>query len=105
MECAQINVVNGGSTVPSKTYSIPGIYKANDPGILVNIYSMTASSKYIIPGPPVFTCSGGGSAAAAPVASTPTTLLTVAAPEATVAVVTVPEPVEETPAEAEVPSW
>ena len=61
MECAQINIVGGtGTSVPAKTYSIPGIYKANDPGILVNIYSMTTSSKYVIPGPPLFTCGGAG---------------------------------------------
>lgn len=60
MECAQINVVGGSGTASPQTYSIPGIYKANDPGILVNIYSMTTSSKYTIPGPPVFTCSGSG---------------------------------------------
>ncbi|KAK3376705.1 glycoside hydrolase family 61 protein, partial [Lasiosphaeria ovina] len=57
MECAQINIVGGsGSAVPATTYSIPGIYKANDPGILVNIYSMTPSTAYKIPGPPLFTC-------------------------------------------------
>ncbi|KAG7293791.1 hypothetical protein NEMBOFW57_003848 [Staphylotrichum longicolle] len=60
MECAQINVVGGSGTASPQTYSIPGIYKANDPGILINIYSMTTSSKYTIPGPPVFTCSGSG---------------------------------------------
>ena len=60
MECAQINVVGGSGSASPQTYSIPGIYKANDPGILVNIYSMTTSSKYTIPGPPVFSCSGSG---------------------------------------------
>lgn len=64
MECAQINIVGGTGTATPKTYSIPGIYKANDPGILVNIYSMTPASKYTIPGPPVFTCAGAGAAAA-----------------------------------------
>ncbi|KAK1749348.1 family 61 putative glycoside hydrolase [Echria macrotheca] len=91
MECAQINIVGGtGSSVPAKTYSIPGIYKANDPGILINIYSMTTSSKYTIPGPPVLTCSGSGSGSGAAassggnaVAETPTTLMTVAVPAAT----------------------
>ncbi|KAM7220702.1 endoglucanase II [Rhypophila decipiens] len=56
MECAQIKVVGGGNTLPAKTYSIPGIYKASDPGILVNIYSMSPSSTYVIPGPPKFQC-------------------------------------------------
>lgn len=94
MECAQINIVGGtGTTLPAKTYSIPGIYKANDPGILVNIYSMTPSSKYTIPGPPVFTCAGEGAVPASNSGSlTPTTLLTVAVPEATAAPAAVEEP-------------
>ncbi|KAK3385024.1 glycosyl hydrolase family 61-domain-containing protein [Podospora didyma] len=78
MECAQINIVGGtGSSVPATTYSIPGIYKATDPGILVNIYSMMASSTYKIPGPPLFTCSGSGSSSGGTPAVEPaTTLLT-----------------------------
>ncbi|KAJ4292982.1 hypothetical protein N0V88_005646 [Collariella sp. IMI 366227] len=60
MECAQINVVGGSGTANPQTYSIPGIYKATDPGILVNIYSMTPSSQYTIPGPPVFSCGNNG---------------------------------------------
>jgi cellulase len=50
MECAQINVTGGTASASPATYSIPGIYKANDPGLLINIYSMTSSSKYTIPG-------------------------------------------------------
>ncbi|KAK3400514.1 glycosyl hydrolase family 61-domain-containing protein [Sordaria brevicollis] len=60
MECAQINIVGGSGSLPSTTYSIPGIYKANDPGLLVNIYSMGTSSSYTIPGPAKFTCGGSG---------------------------------------------
>lgn len=62
MECAQINIVGGtgGTALPSTTYSIPGIYKATDPGLLVNIYSMSPSSTYTIPGPAKFTCSANG---------------------------------------------
>ncbi|KAI1198767.1 glycosyl hydrolase family 61-domain-containing protein [Nemania serpens] len=59
MECAQINVSGGSAKVSPATYSIPGIYKANDPGLLISIYSMTPSSKYVIPGPSIFTCAGG----------------------------------------------
>ncbi|KAK4203513.1 family 61 putative glycoside hydrolase [Triangularia verruculosa] len=77
MECAQINIIGGTGTASPKTYSIPGIYKSNDPGILVNIYSMTTSSKYTIPGPPLFTCAGGGGGGSGPVTN--------------------PEPVEEVP--------
>ncbi|KAH6615644.1 glycoside hydrolase family 61 protein [Chaetomium sp. MPI-SDFR-AT-0129] len=56
MECAQINVVGGSGSVPSDTVSFPGAYSATDPGILINIYSMTPSSTYEIPGPEKFTC-------------------------------------------------
>ncbi|KAI4602489.1 hypothetical protein KJ359_009733 [Pestalotiopsis sp. 9143b] len=57
MECAQINISGGTATVSPTTYSIPGIYAADDPGLLINIYSMTSSSTYTIPGPDPFTCS------------------------------------------------
>ncbi|CAJ2508906.1 Uu.00g139320.m01.CDS01 [Anthostomella pinea] len=56
MECAQINISGGKATKTPSTYSIPGIYAQNDPGILINIYSMTSSSTYTIPGPDPFTC-------------------------------------------------
>ncbi|EPE27226.1 hypothetical protein GLAREA_03141 [Glarea lozoyensis ATCC 20868] len=56
MECAQINITGGTGAKSPATVSLPGAYKANDPGILVNIYSTPAISKYTIPGPPVFTC-------------------------------------------------
>ncbi|KIM22063.1 glycoside hydrolase family 61 protein, partial [Serendipita vermifera MAFF 305830] len=35
--CAQLTVTGGGSASPA-TVSIPGIYSATDPGILINIY-------------------------------------------------------------------
>ncbi|KAK4242913.1 endoglucanase II [Achaetomium macrosporum] len=73
MECAQINVVGGSGTASPQTYSIPGIYKANDPGITINIYSMTPSSKYVIPGPPKFTCSGNNGGGSNPSATQPAT--------------------------------
>ena len=50
MECAQINLTGGSGMASPTTYSIPGIYKATDPGILINIYSMTPASTYVIPG-------------------------------------------------------
>ncbi|KAK0611535.1 glycosyl hydrolase family 61-domain-containing protein [Immersiella caudata] len=103
MECAQINIVGGSGSLPSKTYSIPGIYKANDPGILVNIYQMTTSSKYVIPGPALFTCSASGTGSAP---ASPTTLLTVSVPEATVAVTApVVEEVEANKAGSSVAQW
>jgi len=79
MECAQINIVGGSGSVPSSTVSFPGAYKATDPGILINIYSMTTSSKYTIPGPAVFTCggnNGGGSNPAPSSSAVPTTIVT-----------------------------
>ncbi|KAH9212531.1 glycosyl hydrolase family 61-domain-containing protein [Leptodontidium sp. 2 PMI_412] len=54
MECAQINVTGGTAAKTPATVSLPGAYKANDPGILVSIYGNLKS--YVIPGPAVFTC-------------------------------------------------
>lgn len=54
MECAQINVVGGSASKTPSTVSLPGAYKQNDPGVLVNIYSGLKS--YSIPGPRPFTC-------------------------------------------------
>ncbi|KAI2603066.1 lytic polysaccharide monooxygenase [Hypoxylon fragiforme] len=56
MECAQINISGGSASKTPTVYSLPGIYKQNDPGILINIYSMNKDSKYTIPGPALFTC-------------------------------------------------
>ncbi|KAI0123747.1 family 61 glycosyl hydrolase [Xylariales sp. AK1849] len=58
MECAQINVSGGSSSKTPSTASIPGIYKSDDPGLLINIYNNppSASNSYKIPGPDVFTC-------------------------------------------------
>ncbi|KAI1087332.1 lytic polysaccharide monooxygenase [Rostrohypoxylon terebratum] len=56
MECAQVNITGGSAAKTPTTYSLPGIYKQDDPGILINIYSMTANSQYVIPGPDPFTC-------------------------------------------------
>ncbi|KAI2471087.1 carbohydrate-binding module family 1 protein [Annulohypoxylon bovei var. microspora] len=61
MECAQINISGGSATKTPTTYSLPGIYKQDDPGLLINIYSMSQSSQYVIPGPDPFTCSASSS--------------------------------------------
>jgi hypothetical protein len=68
MECAQIEITGGTGSVKPKTYSIPGVYKvgapktyyasisannrvkSNDPGLLIDNYSMKPTSKYVIPG-------------------------------------------------------
>lgn len=51
--CGQVKVTGGGATEPSDTVSIPGAFKASDPGYTVNIYSNFKS--YTVPGPKVFT--------------------------------------------------
>lgn len=48
MECAQVNVSGGKGAQKPTTYSIPGIYKSSDPGLLINIYPM--KGEYTIPG-------------------------------------------------------
>ncbi|KAH9900087.1 glycoside hydrolase family 61 protein [Xylariomycetidae sp. FL2044] len=54
MECAQIEVTGGSGAKTPATVSIPGAYKANDPGIQLDIYQGVTS--YTVPGPDVFTC-------------------------------------------------
>jgi cellulase len=90
MECVQIKVTSSGTKALPAGVSIPGVYKATDPGILFDIYNSFTS--YPIPGPAVWDGSSSGSsassgsapdtnqAAAKPV---PTTLATVAKPAAT----------------------
>ncbi|KEZ45018.1 hypothetical protein SAPIO_CDS2413 [Scedosporium apiospermum] len=57
MECAQIEVTGGTGTAKPQTYSIPGIYKANDPGVMIDIYNTNLNQKaYTVPGPDAFTC-------------------------------------------------
>ncbi|KAI0024208.1 glycoside hydrolase family 61 protein [Xylariomycetidae sp. FL0641] len=54
MECAQIEVTGGKASKKPATVSIPGAYKKNDPGVVINIYQNLNS--YQVPGPDVFTC-------------------------------------------------
>ncbi|PIA13010.1 hypothetical protein COEREDRAFT_28738, partial [Coemansia reversa NRRL 1564] len=49
--CVQIRVSGGGSAKP-KGVSIPGVYKADDPGIHIDIHEKIES--YPIPGPKVY---------------------------------------------------
>ncbi|KAF3274236.1 hypothetical protein TWF970_007985 [Orbilia oligospora] len=74
MECAQINIVGGGTASPP-TVSFPGAYAQNDPGVLVNIYYPPLPS-YVIPGPRPFTC-GGSNPTTAATTTAKTTLTTV----------------------------
>lgn len=41
ISCAQITVTGGGSGTPSPLVAFPGAYKSSDPGIKVNIYSVS----------------------------------------------------------------
>lgn len=41
ISCAQITVTGGGSGTPGPLVSFPGAYKNTDPGIKVNIYSVS----------------------------------------------------------------
>ncbi|KAI1136413.1 carbohydrate-binding module family 1 protein [Hypoxylon sp. FL0543] len=78
MECAQINISGGSASKTPTTYSLPGIYKQTDPGILINIYSMGKDSTYVIPGPDPFSCSAssGGNLQSGVNVSGSTTLVT-----------------------------
>ena len=54
LSCSQIKITDGGSGTPGPLASLPGAYKSNDPGILVNINTMAPES-YVGPGPAVWT--------------------------------------------------
>lgn len=70
ISCTQVQVTNGGSAKPTdaQLVSFPGAYSAQDPGILVDVY--TNFKTYSYPGPEVFDgtngSSGGGEAPPAP---------------------------------------
>jgi len=59
MSCYQLTVSGGGTATPP-TVSLPGAYKASDPGILVDIHE--SMSTYVMPGPTVY--SGGSTKSA-----------------------------------------
>lgn len=54
LSCAQISVTGGSGSRTPATVSIPGAFKATDPGYTANIY--TNFNSYTVPGPTVFTC-------------------------------------------------
>ncbi|KFY18651.1 hypothetical protein V493_08449 [Pseudogymnoascus sp. VKM F-4281 (FW-2241)] len=59
MECISATVTGGSGSKTPSTVSIPGTYKANDPGVTVNIYNNQGQpypSSYTPPGPAVFRC-------------------------------------------------
>ncbi|KAK4038886.1 glycoside hydrolase [Parachaetomium inaequale] len=51
--CSQIEITGGGNGTPGPLVALPGAYKTNDPGILVNLYSMQPN-EYKPPGPAVW---------------------------------------------------
>jgi cellulase len=87
-ECAQINIINGGSLAPtsSELVKFPGAYSNSDPGLTTNLYSTQAQTQttYQIPGPPLYagakgsgsSGNGGGSATATATTTKPATTST-----------------------------
>ncbi|KAK0651120.1 glycoside hydrolase [Cercophora newfieldiana] len=53
LSCSQIKITGGGSGKPAPLVSLPGAYKTNDPGILVNLGAIQANA-YQPPGPAVW---------------------------------------------------
>lgn len=61
MECVSVKVSGGTGAKSPSTVSIPGTYKADDKGVLFNVWSAGngkpyPNGSYLIPGPEVFTC-------------------------------------------------
>ncbi|KAI2602190.1 lytic polysaccharide monooxygenase [Hypoxylon sp. NC1633] len=95
--CFQLSVTGSGSSKPAGV-SLPGAYKASDPGILVNIHA--AMSTYVAPGPAIYgggstraagsacvgcesTCAAGSGPSSSAIGSTPTGIATSTAAQAT----------------------
>jgi cellulase len=57
MECVQVKVTSSGSATLPAGVAIPGAYKANDAGVLFDIYS--GATSYTIPGPAVWDGASG----------------------------------------------
>jgi hypothetical protein len=75
-ECAQLNIINGGSLAPtsSELVKFPGGYSDNDPGLNINLYSNAAQTQttYVIPGPPLYAGAASGGSSPAPSSSSAT---------------------------------
>lgn len=61
MECVSVRVLGGTCAKTPSTVSIPGTYKADDEGVLFNVWSAGngkpyPTGSYTIPGPEVFMC-------------------------------------------------
>ncbi|KAH8669720.1 glycosyl hydrolase family 61-domain-containing protein [Tricladium varicosporioides] len=61
ISCTQVTVTNGGSGTPGPLVAIPGFIKGDEPGYTVNIY--TNFKNYTVPGPAVWSGTGGTSPA------------------------------------------
>ncbi|KAL3483663.1 glycosyl hydrolase family 61-domain-containing protein [Aspergillus germanicus] len=59
MECVQVSVTSSGSNTLPEGVSIPGVYSADDPGVLFDLYNGFTS--YPIPGPEVWDGASSGS--------------------------------------------
>lgn len=55
ISCAQVTISGGSGTAKPQKVSIPGVYSANDPGILINLYYPKPTS-YTPAGPAPLTC-------------------------------------------------
>jgi Auxiliary Activity family 9 (formerly GH61) len=53
LSCSQIKITNGGNGTPGPLIALPGAYKSNDPGILVNLNAIKPDA-YQPPGPAVW---------------------------------------------------
>ena len=54
LSCSQVKITGGGSGTPGPLVALPGAYKTNDPGILVDLGKI-APGAYQPPGPAVWT--------------------------------------------------
>ncbi|KAJ5187999.1 Glycoside hydrolase family 61 [Penicillium cf. griseofulvum] len=86
-QCINLKVTGGGSDSPKGVLGTE-LYKATDPGILVNIY--TAMDSYKIPGPALYTGAAPGSSTTAPAPTT--TAAPTTAPTTTASSVSAPVP-------------
>ncbi|KAG8984141.1 hypothetical protein FRB90_005541 [Tulasnella sp. 427] len=74
--CIQIKLTGGGSATPTGV-ALPGAYKTNDPGILMQLYTVTPQNPaYVIPGGPVVLQGGPGYYGGSMPTATPTTTTT-----------------------------
>jgi hypothetical protein len=42
--CHQLNVIGSGDVVPMDLVSLPGAYKPDDPGVLINVWNRKSTS-------------------------------------------------------------